>query len=174
MATQPHESGHGKEYIEQPSLDPAQHSNEAKHHHEPAAEFPAEAADDMGQLWAEQEDSYPFSEELSEQAGPQGENAAQRGGSGPRIDDLGISDLGDKQGLGKQDLPMLNKLARTDLPLFDRSLDERDPDQPANGGDRPDQAIKPEHRPEANPEALDEDIKPYDISLDGPGTDDMR
>ena len=173
MATPQHESGHGKEYIEQPSMDPAQQSNEAKHHHQPAAEFPAEAADDMGQLWAEQEDSYPFSEELSEEAGPEGDNAAQRGGSGPRLDDLGIRDLSDKDELGKQDLPMLNKLARTDLPVFDRSLDERDPDEPDNG-DRPDQTAKLEDRPEANPEALDEDITPYDISLDGPGTDDLR
>lgn len=173
MATQQHESGHGKEYIEQPSMDPAQHSNEAKHHHQPAAEFPAEGADDMGQLWAEQEDSYPFSEELSEEAGPEGENAAQRGGSGPRLDDLGIGDLSDKDGLSKQDLPMLNKLARTDLPVFDRSLNERDPDEPDNGS-RPEQVVKPEDMSEGNPEALDEDIKPYDISLDGPGTDDLR
>lgn len=173
MATQQHESGHGKEYLDQPSLDPAQHSNEAKHHHEPAAEFPAEAADDMGQLLSEQDDGFPFSEELSDAAGPQGENAAQRGGSGPRIDDLGISDLRDKDGLGKQDLPMLNELARTDLPLFDQSLDNRDPDEPGNRG-RPEQVVRPEDRPGANPEALDEGIRPYDISLDGPGTDDLR
>lgn len=169
----PHKSAHGKEYMDMPSMNPmkpdeSRTAPDSKDYREPAAEFPAQGANDLGELWQERSDGPQFSAQLTDEAGENNDNAEQTGGNGPRIDDLGYSDLSDKQELGKADLPAIDKLARTDQPLFDRSLDNRNPDEP-----EPDP-----HHPDAKRVGKDklsgEDLRAYDVSVDGPGTSDLH
>lgn len=177
MAKQEHQSAHGKEFMETLSPDPTKpHGkssifDDVENQQGRAADFPARSADDMGQLYEEQSEGYPFSEKLSEAVGPQGENAEQNGGSGPRIDDLGFGDLQDRDELEKKDLPMMDALARTDMPVFDQSIDNEDPDQPPASK----RSKKADDTAGVGEDPLsDEDLRPYDVSLDGPGTSDLH
>lgn len=86
------------------------------------ADFPAEAANDVGQVSSEH---YPFSTELSDEAGPNEENAAQFGGDGPRVDDLGYADLQDRgpdEAKLQENLSAMQQLHSQDTPLFDQSM----------------------------------------------------
>lgn len=176
---QQHESAHGKEFIDHPPMDPMKRDQSPvaanpKEYQEPGIEFPGEGADDLGQLWEERGEGYPFSEQLSDEAGAEGENAEQHGGSGPRIDDLGISDLRDKDEPDKADLSMLDEIGRTDLPVFDQSLNNRDPDQPDQVSRKGRNASKNPRRGVGKDKLSSEDLRPYDVSTDGPGTADLQ
>ena len=133
--------------------------------------FSADAADDIGQLSSE---AYPFSETLSAEVGLHDENAAQHGGSGPRIDDLGIDDLvneNPEEGDLDKNLSTLHELDKKDMPLFDQSMENRNPDEPDGKNPTP-RNIKRTETGEDDSEGENSTL--YDVSLDGPGTEDLR
>lgn len=142
------------------------------------ADFPADVGNDLGQFTQAEGDDYPPFPKVTEEAGGIGaRNAAQHGGSGPRVDDLGIDDL--------QDIPHEPHLEAIDeftedmgdRPLFDRSIENIDPDeQPsdmeANKEDtRPGRDVR---LPERKEQFMKEESKVYDESMDGPGTRDLH
>lgn len=133
--------------------------------------FSAEASDDIGQLSSE---GYPFAEELSAEVGLHDENAAQHGGSGPRIDDLGIDDLANESPEGgdlDKNLSTLQELNRKDMPLFDQSIENRNPDEPDGENPNPLNIKKTETGAD---DPGGENSTLYNVSLDGPGTEDLR
>lgn len=163
--------------LDHPSMDPTrshQYPNEDDRTHEAIADFPADVGNDLGQFSEEEGHTYPaFPDVAAEAGGDNVPNAAQRGGSGPRVDDLGIDDLQDQP--HEVDMEAIDEYTEDmgDRPVFDRSIENIDLDTPETG--------KEDNRPGKNdrlPEKIDqfveEESKVYDVSIDGPGTRDLH
>lgn len=115
--------------IDHPSMDPARTHDFPNEEvpQEAIADFPADVGNDIGQFSEDQGNTYPpFPHVTAEAGGVEAPNAAQRGGSGPRIDDLGIDDLQDVP--RNQDLAAIDEITRDmgDRPVFDRSIENID------------------------------------------------
>ena len=162
MATSPNQSSHGQGYLKQPSMDPSHQDNE------PTEEgmSPEEAATSGSRL--EQTDA----ERGSDVVGWQGDDYAGRGDM-PR--EPGTADLQDappnSNSRGLDDLQGRAELGSDDVPLFDRSTENRNANLADINERRPDDDDEP---PVGKDEMSDEDRRVYDVSIDGPGTSDLR
>ena len=104
-----------------------------------------------------------------------GGNAAQRGGDGPRVDDLGIDDLQDQP--HEVDMQAIDEYTEDmgDRPVFDRSIENIDLDTPqAEAGKEDTRPGKNDRLPEKIDQFAEEESKVYDVSIDGPGTRDLH
>ena len=178
--------------LDMPSLDPArQHKypedDEAKRQavenfpadeESDTAEFPADVGNDLGQYSEAEGHTHPTFPELSADAGGENaRNAAQHGGEGPRVDDLGLDDLQDiprESGLEAIDAFMED---RDGTPVFDRSIENITVDEPETDVE----ASKEDRRPgrdarltEREDQLSVEESEVYDQSMDGPGTRDLH
>lgn len=176
---QPDEDKDGS--IDHPSMDPSQRHkrpNEDEHAQDATADFPADVGNDHGQFSDDESDSYPpFPRTTDKAGGDQARNAAQHGGSGPRVDDLGIDDLQDVP--HEPDLAAIDEFVEDmgDRPVFDRSIenidtDEQETDVEANKEDN--RSGRNARLPDKEDQLMDEESKVYDESMDGPGTRDLH
>lgn len=136
------------------------------------ADFPADQANDLGQV----------SEEVSSD-----EFVAQNGGDGARLDDMGIDDLQDQP--HEIDVEALTASAREDVPVFDRSIEDTadlpgaEMEAVAEDDSAEDEAVADANDESAEEEdgtlleedeLSEEEPRVYDVSLDGPGTSDLH
>lgn len=166
--------------LDHPTMDPMakqKYVDEDEPAQEAVADFPADVGNDIGQFSEDQNQTYPSFPDATAEAGRDALNAAQRGGSGPRIDDLGIDDL--------QDLPREQNLAAIDeftkdmgdRPLFDRSIENIDVEDSASDANtaEEDSGLDSAALPgEKEDQLADEESGIYDVSVDGPGTRDLH
>ena len=163
--------------LDHPTMDPMakqKYVDEDEPTQEATADFPADVGNDIGQYSDEQPQPY--------QASPDGNvemaaTAAQHGGSGPRIDDLGIDDLQDLP--REQDLAAIDEFTRDmgDRPLFDRSIENIEVDDAGNASaaaDEDDSTDSDTGLAEKEDQLADEESGIYDVSMDGPGTRDLH
>jgi hypothetical protein len=165
--------------IDHPSMDPSRKHhfpNEDERAEEASADFPADVGNDMGQYSEEQGNSYPpFPSTTEEAGGIEVLNAAQQGGSGPRIDDLGIDDLQDVP--RDQDLAAIDEYTQDmgDRPVFDRSIENTDiGETDIETGMENTRPGKNARLPQKEDQLADEESEVYDVSIDGPGTRDLH
>jgi len=164
--------------LDHPTMDPAaqqKYANEDEHTQEATAGFPADVGNDHGQFSEDQGNTYPPFPKVTEQAGGEdAPNAAQSGGSGPRVDDLGVDDL--------QDLPRNNDLGAIDeftqdigdRPLFDRSIENIDVGVEEADSETGTRRGRDSRLPQKEDQLADEESEVYDVSIDGPGTRDLH
>ena len=160
MATQAHQSSHGKDYLDMPSKDPTRQDQPTEE-----ALSLEEAANTGSRL--EQTDT-----DLGSGAvGLEGDDYAGRGDL-PR--EPGTADLQDappnSNSRALDDLQGRAKLG-DDVPVFDRSVENRntdlaDMDEPISDDD--------EEPAVGKDDLSEEDRRVYDVSIDGPGTSDLR
>ena len=162
MANQPNQSSHGKGYLDMPPpANPVQQGESVE-----KTLSPEEAANTGSRL--EQTDI----ERDSEIVGLEGDEYPERG-------DLplepGTADLQDappnSNSLALDDLQGKAKLGTNDVPVFDRSIENRNTDLADMDERRPDDDDEPSV---GKDELSEEDRRVYDISIDGPGTRDLR
>ena len=160
MATQAHQSSHGKDYLDMPSTDPTRQDKPTEE-----ALSPEEAANTGSRL--EQTDT----DLGSDAVGLEGDDYAGRGDL-PR--EPGTADLQDappnSNSRALDDLQGRAKLG-DDVPVFDRSVENRntdlaDMDEPISDDD--------EEPAVGKDDLSEEDRRVYDVSIDGPGTSDLR
>jgi hypothetical protein len=142
------------------------------------AEFPADVGNDLGQ-YSEQEGHThpPFPEVTADAGGENARNAAQHGGSGPRVDDLGLDDLQDRP--HEANLEAIDEYMedRDGTPVFDRSIENITVDEPETDVEANKEDTRPGRNarlPEREDQLADEESKVYDESIDGPGTRDLH
>lgn len=166
--------------LDHPTMDPAsphKYATEDEHTQEATADFPADVGNDIGQFSEGQGNTYPPFPEVTEQAGGgDAANAAQNGGSGPRIDDLGIDDLQDVP--RHQDLSAVDEYTNEmgDRPLFDRSIENIDVGEETDigTGEEDKRRGRNARLPQKEDQLADEESQVYDVSIDGPGTRDLH
>lgn len=166
--------------LDHPTMDPAsqhKYATEDEHTPEPTADFPADVGNDIGQYSEDQSDVYPPFPKVTEQAGgDDAPNAAQNGGSGPRIDDLGIDDLQDMP--RNQDMTAIDEYTNDmgDRPLFDRSIENIDvgEENDIETGKEDTRRGRNARLPQKEDQLADEESQVYDVSIDGPGTRDLH
>lgn len=167
--------------IDQPSMDPSRKHkfpNEDERAQDATSDFPADVGNDLGQFSQEEGNTYPPFPKVSEEAGgDEVHNAAQRGGTGPRVDDLGMDDLQDIP--HEPDLAALDEFTEDlgDRPVFDRSVENIDLDEPRTDVEANKEDTRPGRNarlPAREDQLADEESKVYDESLDGPGTRDLH
>jgi hypothetical protein len=165
--------------IDHPSMYPSRqhrHRDEDGHAQE-TADFPADVGNDIGQFSREHGQTYPlFPDATDEAGGEEVRNAAQHGGDGPRVDDLGIDDLQDVP--HQPDLAAIDEYVEdiSDRPVFDRSIENieigEETDIETGREDR--QPGRSARLPEKEEQLADEESGVYDESMDGPGTRDLH
>lgn len=169
------------ESIDQPAMDPSRKHkfpNEDERAQDATSDFPADVGNDLGQFSQEAGNTYPPFPKVSEEAGgDEVHNAAQRGGTGPRVDDLGMDDLQDIP--HEPDLAALDEFTEDlgDRPVFDRSVENIDLDEPRTDVEANKEDTRPGRNarlPAREDQLADEESKVYDESLDGPGTRDLH
>lgn len=165
--------------LDHPSMDPArkhQYPNGDSQVQDAMADFPADVGNDMGRFSEEEGQTFPTFPDASAEAGRGNvRNAAQRGGSGPRVDDLGIDDLQDQP--HEVDMQAIDEYTEDmgDRPVFDRSIENIDLDMPQNEAGKEDtRPGKDDRLPEKVDQFAEEESKVYDVSIDGPGTRDLH
>lgn len=167
--------------LDHPTMDPAaqeKYGNEDEHMQEAIADFPADVGNDIGQFSEDQSNTYPPFPKVTEQVGGEdAPNAAQRGGSGPRIDDLGVDDLQDLP--RNQDLAAIDEFTKDigDRPLFDRSIENLDVGEEETDietGQEDTRRGRDARLPQKEDQLADEESEIYDVSIDGPGTRDLH
>lgn len=162
MANQPNQSSHGKGYLNMPP--PANQVQQDESVDQ--ALSPEEAATTGSRL--EQTDA----ERGSDVIGLEGDEYAGRGDM-PR--EPGTADLQDappnSNSLAWDDLQGKAKLGKDDVPVFDRSVENRNTDLADIDERRPNDDDEPAV---GKDELSEEDRRVYDVSIDGPGTSDLR
>lgn len=167
--------------IDQPSMNPAhKHKlpNEDERAQEATADFPADVGNDHGQFSQAEGNTYPPFPDVTEEAGgDDASNAAQYGGTGPRIDDLGVDDLQDQP--HEPDLAAIDEFTEDmgDRPVFDRSIENIEINPPETDVEASREDTRPgryARLPEREDQLPDEESKVYDESMDGPGTRDLH
>lgn len=148
------------------------YSIEDAHAQEAVADFPADVGNDLGQYSEDEGHTYPSFPDVANQAG--GEDvleAAQRGGSGPRVDDLGIDDLHDQP--HEIDLEAIDEYVEDigDKPMFDRSIENIEVETPTENIETGAEGVR---LPEKIEQLAEEESEVYDVSMDGPGTRDLH
>ena len=166
--------------LDHPTMDPAaqqKYANDDETSLDVAADFPADVGNDIGQFSLGQGVTYPPSQLSEESIEADEVTAAQDGGAGPRLDDMGIDDLQDLP--RSQDLAAIDELTQEigDRPLFDRSIENLDVGDTEDDGsgseddDFDDDSIRLTEREDQLP---DEESQVYESSIDGPGTRDLH
>lgn len=164
--------------LDHPTMDPMakeKYLDEDEHTQEATADYPADVGNDIGQFSEAQNVTYPPFPEVNAEGNTV--NAAQQGGAGPRIDDLGIDDLHDIP--RDQDLAAIDEFTSDmgDRPLFDRSIENIDVGDTGNDTEAADEDAPAEgstRLPEKEDQLADEESGVYDVSVDGPGTRDLH
>ncbi|HEU4708786.1 MAG TPA: hypothetical protein VFS17_05690 [Methylophilaceae bacterium] len=142
------------------------------------ADFPADVGNDLGQYTEDEGHSYPpFPRVTREAGGADASNAAQHGGSGPRVDDLGTDDLQDQP--NDNGLEAVNAFMedRDGIPVFDRSIENIDVNEPetdVEAGTEDTRQGRDQRLPEKEDQLAEEESEVYDESIDGPGTRDLH
>lgn len=127
---------------------------------------------DMPSLDPTNKGEYP---DAAEEASADSRNAAQSGGDGPRIDDIGVDDLQDRP--REVDLEAIDKYMRDrgDTPVFDRSIESLDVGEDDTGVESAGEAGRDEEIHFTDEGQLEnEESRVYDESIDGPGTRDLH
>ena len=146
MATQAHQSSHGKDYLDMPSTDPTRQDTGSR-----LEQTDADRGSDAVGL---EGDDYAGRGDLPREPGTADLQDAPPNSNSRALDDLqGRAKLGD------------------DVPVFDRSVENRntdlaDMDEPISDDD--------EEPAVGKDDLSEEDRRVYDVSIDGPGTSDLR